>query len=77
MIRIITQTQYDAIIDITREASKQIEQLKKENEQLRKENKILKNDKNILLNILNPDILGLDFPNSSVESSDQSDELFV
>ena len=36
----------------------------KEIEKLQKTIKILKNDKNILLNIINPDIRGLDFPNS-------------
>lgn len=63
MIRILTQTQYELFLA----QQGRIEQLQKENEQLQKQNKILKNDKNILLNIINPDILGLDFPNTTEE----------
>ena len=36
----------------------------KANQALLKKIKVLENDKQILLNIINPDIAGLDFPNS-------------
>lgn len=62
-MKILTNEQYKLFLA----QQGRIEQLQKENEQLKKQNKILKNDKNILLNILNPDILGLDFPNTTDE----------
>lgn len=70
MIRIITQTQYDAIIDIVREAAQDIEQLQKENEQLRKENKRLSIDlrdlQNFCINFAaDQKAKAIDFPNST------------
>lgn len=62
-MKILSNKQYDLFLS----QQGKIEQLQKENEQLKKQIKILKNDKNILLNILNPDILGLDFPNTTEE----------
>lgn len=40
---------------------------------LLKENAALKNDKNILLNIINPDIMGLDFPNTKERGQGEPD----
>ena len=62
-MKILSNKQYDLFLS----QQGKIEQLQKENEQLKKQIKILKNDKNNLLNILNPDILGLDFPNTTEE----------
>lgn len=69
MIRIITQKQYEAIIDITREAAQKIEQLQKENDKLRKENKILSRDlrdlQNFCINFAaDQKAKSIDFPNS-------------
>lgn len=66
MIRIITQKQYEAIIDVVREAAKDIEQLQKENDKLRKENSIL----NHAIAAQN-----IDFPNSSIRSTDLYDPI--
>ena len=49
-MKILTNAQYNAICDIVSD--------------LQKENRRLKNDKAILLNILNPQIFDIDFPNS-------------
>lgn len=69
MIRIITQKQYEAIIDIVREAAKEIEQLQKENEDLKKANKILSRDlrdlQNFCINFAaDQKAKAIDFPNS-------------
>lgn len=60
-MKILSNKQYNLFLA----QQQKIEQLQKENEQLKTSIKVLKNDKNILLNILNPDILGLDFPNTN------------
>ena len=49
-MKILTNAEYNAICDIISD--------------LQKENRRLKNDKAILLNILNPKIFDIDFPNS-------------
>ena len=66
MIRIISQTQYNAILDLMRESDQEISKLKKENEQLRKENSILNHA------ISSQQI---DFPNSSIRSTDLYDPI--
>lgn len=54
---IITKQHYEDIMQLVLNKDKQ-------NQQLQKQVKILENDKRILLNIINPDISDLDFPNS-------------
>lgn len=54
---IITKQHYEDIMQLVLNKDKQ-------NQQLQKQVKILENDKRILLNIINPDISNLDFPNS-------------
>ena len=54
---IITKQHYEDIMQLVLNKDKQ-------NKQLQKQVKILENDKRILLNIINPDISDLDFPNS-------------
>ena len=54
---IITKQHYEDIMQLVLNKDKQ-------NQQLQKQVKILENDKRILLNIINPDISKLDFPNS-------------
>lgn len=49
------------------------DQLIKANKALHSKVKVLENDKKVLLNILNPDILGLDFPNSNERGQGESD----
>lgn len=78
MIRLLNQKQYEAIIDIVKEAAQNIEQLQKENEKLRKENDKLKSDINALIienGILNNSMScrDIDFPNSSNRSTDLYD----
>lgn len=65
-MKILTNKSFDDLM-IT------IAKQQKEIEKLQNTIKVLKNDKNILLNILNPDILGLDFPNSEERGSGDSD----
>lgn len=60
-MKILSNKQYELFLAQQRK----LQQLQKENEQLKNQIKILKNDKNILLNIINPDIMGLDFPNTN------------
>ena len=55
---IITKQHYEDIMQLVLNKDKQ-------NQQLQKQVKILENDKRILLNIINPDISDLDFPNST------------
>ena len=55
---IITKQHYEDIMQLVLNKDKQ-------NQQLQNQVKILENDKRILLNIINPDISDLDFPNST------------
>lgn len=54
---IITKQHYEDIMQLVLNKDKQ-------NQQLKTKIKILENDKRILLNIINPDLTCLDFPNS-------------
>lgn len=63
---IITKQHYEDIMQLVLNKDKQ-------NQQLQKQVKILENDKRILLNIINPDISKLDFPNSTERGQGEVD----
>lgn len=63
---IITKQHYEDIMQLVLNKDKQ-------NQQLQKQVKILENDKRILLNIINPDISKLDFPNSKERGQGEID----
>lgn len=63
---IITKQHYEDIMQLVLNKDKQ-------NQQLQKQVKILENDKRILLNIINPDIASLDFPNSKERGQGEID----
>jgi len=67
MIRIIKQEQYDLFLA----QQGKIEQLQKDNEQLQKENDKLRKENSILNHAIASQ--NIDFPNSSVRSSDLYD----
>ena len=63
-MKILTNKSFNDLMITIAKQQKEIAKQEIEIEKLQNAIKVLKNDKNILLNILNPDILGLDFPNS-------------
>ena len=63
---IITKQHYEDIMQLVLNKDKQ-------NQQLNTKIKALENDKRILLNIINPGLTGLDFPNSKERGQGEID----
>ena len=66
-MKIYTNNQYQALAMTFHNMKVENEKLKDQIAYLEKKIKVLENDKNILLNIINPDIAAVDFPNGSNE----------
>ena len=72
-MKILTTQQLAAIDEVLKDAETMIKALEKENADLRKKIRFLENDNIMLKNIINPDIMGLDFPNSDERGQGDSD----
>ena len=73
MIRILTQTQYNAILDLMRESDQEIAALKGQVDDLLKQNNKLRKENSILNHAISSH--DIDFPNSSIRSSDLYDPI--
>ena len=77
-MRILTRTQYDALIEVAREAQKTIDSLKSEISVYEAIVKKLQKENNSLKDALRSKTVFVDFPNSHVHSENNSlnDKLF-
>ena len=73
MIRLITQTQYNAILDLMRESDQEIAALKGQVDDLLKQNNKLRKENSILNHAISSQ--QIDFPNSSIRSTDLYDPI--